>query len=514
VVDATQGVQAQTLANVYMALEHDLVLIPVVNKIDMIAAEPERVASELGQAFGFRDDEIIFASAKTGQGVDQILEAIVTRISPPKGSPPSPLRALIFDSKYDSYKGVIAYVRVVDGEVKKGDRIRLMSGGADAEVLEVGFFSPKPASIDRLGAGSVGYLATGMKSVRECKVGDTITLKSGGASEPLRPYRPLKPMVYTGLYPADGDDYTALREALGKLQLNDASLVYEPETSAALGFGFRCGFLGLLHMDIVQERLEREYDLNLITTAPSVGYRVVLVGGREIEVDNPAEMPHAGEVAKILEPWVDLTIVTPGKYIGVVMELVTKRRGEFVKMEYLQPASSDGTSSGGAAEGGRVLLDYRMPLSEILVDFHDQLKSRTQGYASMDYQPIAARESELVKLDILVNMEPVDALSMICYRDDAQWQGRELVSKLKELIPRQMFEVPIQAAIGSRVVARETIRAMRKNVLAKCYGGDVTRKRKLLEKQAEGKKRMKKVGQVDVPQEAFMAVLKLERGNR
>jgi GTP-binding protein LepA len=513
VVDATQGVQAQTLANVYMALEHDLVLIPIVNKIDMVAAEPERVARELTQAFGFRDDEVIFASAKTGEGVDEILEAIVKRIPPPKGDPSAPLRALIFDSKYDSYKGVIAYVRVVDGEVKNGARIKLMSGGADGEVLEVGFFSPKPVSIGGLTTGSVGYLATGLKSVRDCKVGDTVTFNRGGATEPLRPYRPLKPMVYTGLYPANGDDYPALRDALGKLQLNDASLVYEPETSAALGFGFRCGFLGLLHMDIVQERLEREYDLNLITTAPSVGYRVALTNGREIEVDNPADMPSPGEVARIMEPWVDLTIITPGKYIGAVMELVTSRRGEFVKMEYLQAASPDG-GSGGVAEGGRVLLDYRLPLAQILVDFHDQLKSKTQGYASMDYQPTTPRESDLVKLDILVNAEPVDALSMICHRDDAQWQGRELVSKLKELIPRQMFEVPIQAAIGSRVVARETIRAMRKNVLAKCYGGDVSRKRKLLEKQAEGKRRMKKVGQVDVPQEAFMAVLKLERTQR
>jgi GTP-binding protein LepA len=513
VVDATQGVQAQTLANVYMALDHDLVLVPVVNKIDMIAAEPERVAGELTQVFGFRDDEVIFASAKTGQGVPQILEAIVARVPGPKGDPQAPLRALIFDSKYDSYKGVIAYVRVVDGKVGTGDRVRLMSGGADAEVLEAGYFSPKPVSIDGLQAGSVGYLATGLKSVRDCKVGDTITLSRHGATQPLRPYRPLKPMVYTGLYPANGDDYPALRDALGKLQLNDASLVYEPETSVALGFGFRCGFLGLLHMDIVQERLEREYDLNLITTAPSVSYRVVLTNGKEVEVDNPSEMPPPTEIAKILEPWVDLTIVTPGKFIGPVMELVTSRRGEFVKMEYLQPAQANG-SSGGAAEGGRVLLDYRLPLSEILVDFHDQLKSRTQGYASMDYQPAAARESELVRLDILVNSEPVDALSLICYKDDAQWQGRELVSKLRELIPRQMFEVPVQAAIGSRIVARETIRAMRKNVLAKCYGGDVTRKRKLLEKQAEGKKRMKKVGSVDVPQEAFMAVLKLERSNR
>lgn len=409
---------------------------------------------------------------------------------------------------------MIAYVRVVDGQVKTNDRIRMMSGGADAEVLEVGYFSPKPVSLPGLGSGSVGYLATGMKSVRECRVGDTITLHKDPAKESLRPYRPLKPMVYTGLYPAEGDDYASLRDALGKLQLNDAALTYEPETSAALGFGFRCGFLGLLHLDIVQERLEREYGLNLITTAPSVRYRVTLTNGKDVEVDNPAKMPDPGEIARIFEPWVDLTVITPGKFIGAVMELVTSRRGEFVKMEYLQAATSGSTTSGGVAEGGRVLLEYRLPMSEILVDFHDQLKSGTQGYASMDYQLADPREAALVKLEILVNGDPLDALSLICHRDDAYWQGRELVSKLKDLIPRQMFEVPLQATIGSRIVARETIRAMRKNVLAKCYGGDVSRKRKLLEKQAEGKKRMKKVGSVDVPQEAFMAVLKLDRGNR
>ena len=504
-VDASQGIQAQTLANTHMALEHDLVIIPVVNKIDLAASEPERVAGEMVDAIGFRDDEVRFVSAKTGEGVKELLEAIVTTVGPPEGDPSAPLRALIFDSKYDPYKGVVAYVRVMDGRVGPGDRLRLMRTATDSEVLETGFFAPELERADALETGEVGYLATGLKNVRDCRVGDTVTQASKPASEPLQGYRQLKPMVFTGLYPADGESYPELRDALGKLQLNDASLTFEPETSAALGFGFRCGFLGLLHMDIVQERLEREYDINLIATAPSVSYVVKQTNGREAEVDNPSEMPPPQEIAEIREPWASLSVITPARYIGAVMELVTGRRGEYVKMEYLQ---GEGAVAGRDA---RVLLEYRLPLGEMLVDFHDRLKSSTQGYASMDYSPVEPRPADLVKLEVLVNQEPVDALSMIMHRSDAQAQGRQLVAELKKTIPRQMFEVPIQAAIGNRIVARETIRAMRKNVLAKCYGGDVTRKRKLLERQAEGKKRMKRIGRVEVPQEAFMAVLKLER---
>ena len=504
-VDASQGIQAQTLANTHMALEHDLAIIPVVNKIDLAASEPKRVAGEMVDAIGFRDDEVRFVSAKTGEGVKELLEAIVTTVGPPEGDPSAPLRALIFDSKYDPYKGVVAYVRVMDGRVGPGDRLRLMRTATDSEVLETGFFAPELERADALETGEVGYLATGLKNVRDCRVGDTVTLASRPASEPLQGYRQLKSMVFTGLYPADGESYPELRDALGKLQLNDASLTFEPETSAALGFGFRCGFLGLLHMDIVQERLEREYDINLIATAPSVSYVVKQTNGREAEVDNPSEMPPPQEIAEIREPWASLSVITPARYIGAVMELVTGRRGEYVKMEYLQ---GEGAAAGRDA---RVLLEYRLPLGEMLVDFHDRLKSSTQGYASMDYSPVEPRPADLVKLEVLVNEEPVDALSMIMHRSDAQAQGRQLVAELKKTIPRQMFEVPIQAAIGNRIVARETIRAMRKNVLAKCYGGDVTRKRKLLERQAEGKKRMKRIGRVEVPQEAFMAVLKLER---
>jgi len=504
-VDAAQGIQAQTLANVYLALEHDLAIIPVVNKIDLAASEPERVAGEIVEAIGFRDDEIRFVSAKTGEGVEELLEAIVTEIGPPEGDPSSPLRALIFDSKYDSYKGVVAYVRVMDGRVGDGERLRLLGTASESETLETGFFSPDLERADALETGEVGYIATGLKNVRDCRVGDTVTLASKPASAPLQGYRQLKPMVFTGLYPADGESYPELRDALGKLQLNDASLAFEPEMSAALGFGFRCGFLGLLHMDIVQERLEREYGINLIATAPSVSYVVKLTNGEEMEVDNPSELPPPQEIAEIREPWANLSVIAPARYIGAVMELVTGRRGEYVKMEYLQ---GEVASTGREA---RVLLEYRLPLGEMLVDFHDRLKSSTQGYASMDYSLAEPRQADLVKLEVLVSGQPVDALSMIMHRSDAQAQGRQLVSELKKLIPRQMFEVPIQAAIGNRIIARETIRAMRKNVLAKCYGGDVTRKRKLLERQAEGKKRMKKIGRVDVPQEAFMAVLKLER---
>ena len=509
IVDATQGIQAQTLANVYLAMDNDLEIIPVINKIDLDVAEPERVSEEVQQTFGFRADEIVFASAKDGTGVIDILEAIVSRVPPPKESDSNPLRALIFDSKYDSYKGVIAYVRVFDGVVPSGSRVRLMSSGVESEVLEVGVFKPALTRIDRLTSGEVGYIATGLKSVGDAPVGDTITLAQNGADEPLKGYQPLKPMVFAGLYPAEGEDYLALREALEKLQLNDAALVFQPENSLALGSGFRCGFLGLLHMDIVQERLEREYDLTLLATSPSVSYRVILTDGTVEDVENPSKLPPAQRIDKIQEPWLDLSIITPASYIGAVMELVNGRRGEYKRMEYLQhegmPNSSDGSPR------TRVLLEYNVPLSEVLIDFYDQLKARTQGYASMDYSLSGYRTGNLVRLDILVNSEPVDALSVIVHRERSYHQGKELVSKLRKLIPRQMFEVPIQASIGSRVVSRETIKAMRKNVLAKCYGGDVTRKRKLLEKQAEGKKRMKRVGKVEIPQEAFLSILRIDR---
>ena len=512
IVDATQGIQAQTLANIYLAMKYDLTVIPVVNKIDLPAAEPERVAGEMAAAFGFSDDEFVFVSAKTGEGVDEILEAVVKRISPPSGDSEAPFRAMIFDSKYDSYKGVVAYVRVVDGRLDHAGRIRLMATGATAEALDMGYFGPSPVSQKSIEAGEVGFIATGLKDVDSCRVGDTVTSASTPASEALPGYEQMKAMVYTGLYPADGESFPELRDALEKLRLNDPALTFEPESSTALGFGFRCGFLGLLHMDVTQERLEREYDLSLIATAPSVGYRVLLMNGDEIEVDNPSALPPVQEIDQILEPWVDLSIVTPSRYIGAVMELVTSRRGEYTRMEYLQAADSRSSIGAESASGdARVLLEYKMPLAELLVDFHSQLKSRTQGYASMDYAVGEPRRGDMVKLDLLVNHHPVDALSLILHRDNAQFQGRELVAKLRKLIPRQMFEVPIQSAVGNRVIARETVKAMRKNVLAKCYGGDVSRKRKLLEKQAEGKKRMKKIGNVDVPQEAFMAVLSLER---
>ncbi|MBT4074181.1 MAG: elongation factor 4 [Chloroflexi bacterium] len=512
VVDSTQGIQAQTLANIYLAMEYDLPIIPVVNKIDLPAAEPERVASEMASAFGFTDDEFVFVSAKTGEGIVEILDAIVEKVPPPSGDESAPLRALIFDSKYDSYKGVVAYVRAIDGRLDKGGDIRLMATGATAEVLEIGFFGPTLTSTNSLETGEVGYVATGLKDVDACRVGDTMTIGGISSAEALPGYEPMKAMVYTGLYPADGESFPELRDALEKLRLNDPALSFEPESSAALGFGFRCGFLGLLHMDVTQERLEREYDLTLIATAPSVGYSVYMTSGDEIHVDNPSAMPSVQEIDKIYEPWVDLNIVAPSRFIGTVMELVTTRRGEYTRMEYLQSVDSgrEDTDTSAAADA-RVLLEYKMPLAELLVDFHSQLKSRSQGYASMDYSIGESRPGDMVKLDVLVNYTPVDALSMMLHRDNAESQGRELVAKLKKLIPRQMFEVPIQSAIGSRVIARETVKAMRKNVLAKCYGGDVSRKKKLLQKQAKGKKRMKKIGSVDVPQEAFMAVLSLER---
>jgi GTP-binding protein LepA len=495
VVDAAQGVEAQTLANAYLALEHDLTIVPVVNKIDLPSAEPKKVAKQIEDVVGLPARDVIYASAKDGTGVDEILEAIVHRIPPPRGQRHRPLRALVFDSHYDPYKGVISYVRVVDGAIAAGEKLQAMATGQTMEVLEVGVFRPRLSPVERLETGEVGYVATGLKNVREMRVGDTLTHVEAPAQEPLPGYKAIKPMVFAGLYPVVGEDYGALRDALDKLRLNDASLSYEPESSVALGFGFRCGFLGMLHMEIVQERLEREYGLDLLVTSPSVEYKVFTTDGRELSVDGPSKLPEPGEIAWIEEPWVRISIIAPSRYIGTIMEMMQGRRSEFVKMDYLDEQ--------------RVLFNYDMPLSEMLVEFYDQLKSRTQGYASLDYSHEGYRESKLVKLDIFVNGQPVDALSLITHVDQAYSQGRELVSKLRKLIPRQLFEVPIQAAIGGKVIARETISAMRKNVLAKCYGGDVTRKRKLLEKQAEGKKRMKRVGSVEIPQEAFMAVLKL-----
>jgi GTP-binding protein LepA len=496
VVDATQGIQAQTLANVYLALEDDLEIIPVVNKIDLPSADVERVAGEIERVVGLPAEQIIPVSAKLGTGARELLEAIVREVPPPTGEPDKPVRALIFDSHYDAYKGVIAYVRVVDGEVRRGDRLRMLSNGKTTEAAELGYFAPALRSAEALTTGEVGYIATGLKVVADCRVGDTITLDRTPARDPLPGYRPAKPMVFAGLFPTNGEDYPLLRDALDKLKLNDAALTYEPENSGALGFGFRAGFLGLLHMEIVQERLEREYDLDLLITAPSVEVQVETTDGRTLAVHNPAEMPPPQRVQRVLEPWMQITVMTPTTYIGAIMELVTKRRGEFLKMEYL--------------EESRVMLTYRVPLAEIVSDFYDQLKSRTQGYASLDYAFDGYLAADLVKLDVLVNGQPVDALSLIVHRDQAYSRGKMLVEKLRELIPRQMFEIPVQAAIGSKIVSRETIRAMRKNVLAKCYGGDITRKRKLLEKQRAGKARMKTVGNVQIPQEAFLAVLKLD----
>ncbi len=498
VVDATQGIEAQTLANLFLALEHNLTIIPVVNKIDLASARPSEVAHELGQLLNAPDDQIIRASAKEGTGTEAILQAIVQRIPPPVGDATLALRALIFDSKYDAYKGVVAYVRVVDGTLHKTQKLKLMSSGLEVESLEVGVFRPKMVPGDLLSAGEVGYVATGLKNVRDIQVGDTITDADNPVNAPVPGFRAAKPMVFAGFYPVETNDYPLLRDALDKLKLNDASLSYEPETSAALGFGFRCGFLGLLHMEIVQERLEREYNLNLLATAPSVEYHVLKSNGDVISVDNPAEMPDAAEIAEIEEPWMHIQVFTPKDYIGQVMDLVVARRGTFDKMEYLDEQ--------------RVMLGYLMPLSELIVDFYDQLKSRTRGYASLDYSFADYRPSELVRLNILVNEEPVDALSMIVHKDYAQPRGGALAKKLKEVIPQQMFPVPIQAAIGGHIIARETIRALRKDVLAKCYGGDITRKRKLLEKQKAGKKRMKRFGTIEIPQEAFMAVLKLGDG--
>lgn len=495
VVDATQGIEAQTLANLFLALDHNLSIVPVVNKIDLPSASPDEVAHELANLLKVPEEEIIRASAKEGTGTELILEAAVIRIPPPKGDTSLPLRALIFDSKYDAYKGVVAYVRVVDGELHKTDKIKLMSSGLEVESLEVGVFRPKMVAGETLSAGEVGYVATGLKNVRDIQVGDTLTAAANPVKDALPGFQPAKPMVFAGFYPVEPNDYPLLRDALDKLKLSDAALTYDPETSAALGFGFRCGFLGLLHMEIVQERLEREYNLNLIATAPSVEYHVLKTNGDLITVDNPAEMPDAVEIAEIEEPWMHIQVFTPKEYIGVIIDLVTTRRGEHDKMEYLDEQ--------------RVMLSYNIPLSELIIDFYDQLKSRTRGYASLDYSFGNYRASNLVKLNVLVNEMAVDALSMIAHRDYAYARGAALTKKLKEVIPQQLFPVPIQAAIGAHIIARETVRALRKDVLAKCYGGDITRKRKLLEKQKAGKKRMKRFGTVEIPQEAFMAVLKL-----
>ncbi len=503
VVDASQGIEAQTLANVYLALDQGLTLIPVINKIDLPHAETERVVHELERVVGFSEDEIILASAKEGSGIDEILEAIHERVPPPEGDPSGEVKALIFDSKYDAYKGVLAHVRVVDGGMHGRADLRLMQTGKSFEPLEFGIFAPGLQPLEGLGAGEVGYIATGLKEVADCRVGDTVTLAEIPAAEPLPGYRQAKPMVFAGIYPTDSDQYQELREALERLALNDASLVYEPESSAALGFGFRCGFLGLLHLEIVVERLEREYDLGLLTTAPSVEYEVELRSGEVVAIENPSLLPNPSHIEEIREPWATIDVVTPSRHIGQVMDLVTSRRGQFLRMEYLEPESD--LAPGEA----RVLLAYEIPMAEILVDFYDTLKGSTSGYASLDYQPAGYRAASLVKVDVLVNGQVVDALSIITHRENASREGRSLVLKLRSLIPRQMFDVPLQAAIGGRIIARETVRALRKNVLAKCYGGDITRKRKLLEKQAEGKKRMKRVGNVEIPQEAFMAVLQL-----
>jgi GTP-binding protein LepA len=495
VVDASQGVEAQTIANVNLAMNNGLEIIPVINKIDLPAADPERVREEIENILMLDSSEAILASAKEGIGTEEILEAVVHRIPPPGGDPDAPLRALIFDSHFDPYLGVVVYIRVVDGVVRPGTRIRFMSTGREFEVTSVGFFTPRLQEGDELRTGEVGYLTAGIKTVGDTRVGDTITDAERPATEPLPGYKPVKPMVYCGLYPVEGEEFSDLRDALMKLQLNDAALVFEPETSAALGFGFRCGFLGLLHMDIVQERLEREFGLSLIATAPSVVYRITTTKGEVILLDNPAHWPPPTTIAMVEEPYIRATIFVPSEYVGAMMELAMERRGEFVKMEYPSPH--------------RVLLTYDLPLAEILLDFYDQLKSRSKGYASFDYEPIGYRQSELVKLDILINGEPVDALSFITHRDRAYSRGRALVERLREVVPRQQFEVRIQAAIGSKVIAAERIPPFRKNVLAKCYGGDVTRKRKLLEKQKEGKKRMKQLGNVEIPQEAFLSVLKV-----
>ena len=497
-VDAAQGIEAQTLANLYLAVEADLTILPVINKIDLPAAQPDRVAREIEQVLGVPAHEMLRVSAKTGEGVPALLEALVGRVPPPGGDPRAPARALVFDSLYDPYRGVIAYVRMVDGRLAPRERMRMMAAGGLSETEEVGVFAPEAVATQGLASGEVGYLIPGLKNVAQAKVGDTVTIAGQPSVEPLPGYREPRPMVYAGLYPIEGDDFPDLRDALDRLRLNDAALVYEPETSLALGFGFRCGFLGLLHMEIVRERLEREFDLELITTAPNVAYRVTVTTGATVTVSNPSELPDPGMIERIEEPYVDAMILCPSDHIGAVMELCQSRRGTLQTMEYLSEE--------------RVELRYQLPLAEIIFDFFDQLKSRTRGYASLDYEPSGYRAADLVKVDVLLQGEPIDAFSAIVHKDKAYGYGRAMATKLKKLIPRQLYEVPIQATIGSRVIARETITPRRKDVLAKCYGGDVTRKRKLLERQKEGKRRMKQIGRVEVPQEAFVAALRTDDG--
>ena len=494
-VDASQGIEAQTLANAYLAVEQGLEVIPAINKIDLPNIDIDVVRAELRTTLGFRDDEILLVSGKTGVGVEALLHGVVERVAAPKGDVDAPLRALIFDSHYDAYKGVVAHVRVVDGSLAAGDRIRLMATERESELLELGIFAPDAVPTPRLETGEVGYVATGLKAVADCRVGDTLTLAARPATAPLPGYRPAKPMVFAGFYPSNAEDYPTLKDALEKLRLNDASLVYEPETSQALGFGFRAGFLGLLHLEIIQERLEREYDVDLIATSPSVEYRVITQKGTELAVDNPALLPDPGTIVEIREPWMKVTIIVPTQHIGPVMELAQTKRASLADMTYVDPT--------------RAMLRYEMPLSEVIVDFYDQLKSHSKGYASLDYEFAEYRAADLVRLDILVAGTVVDALSIITHRHRAQQSGRVLVAKLRGLIPKQLFDVAIQAAIGGKVIARETVKAKRKDVLAKCYGGDITRKRKLLEKQKEGKRRMKMVGSVEIPQEAFLAVLRI-----
>ncbi|MBO2943287.1 elongation factor 4 [Paenibacillus sp. F411] len=496
VVDAAQGIEAQTLANVYLALDNNLEILPVINKIDLPSADPERVKQEVEDVIGLDASDAVLASAKAGIGIKEILEQVVQKVPAPSGDASEPLKALIFDSHYDPYKGVIVYVRVIDGSIKSGSKIKMMATGKTFEVIEVGAFKPRMSIVDELNVGDVGFIVAGIKSVGDTRVGDTVTDAKRPTVQALPGYRKINPMVFCGLYPIETSDYNDLREALEKLQLNDASLSFEPETSSALGFGFRCGFLGLLHMEIIQERIEREFNIPLITTAPSVIYRITLTNGEQMQIDNPSHYPEIGKIDFVEEPYVKAAIIVPNDYVGAIMELCQGKRGEFVNMEYLDTT--------------RVTITYQIPLSEIVYDFFDQLKSSTKGYASFDYELSGYRTSNLVKMDILLNGEQVDALSFIVHRDRAYHRGRLICEKLRELIPRQMFEVPIQASVGTKVVARETVKAMRKNVLAKCYGGDISRKRKLLEKQKEGKKRMKQVGSVEVPQEAFMAVLKID----
>jgi len=495
VVDAVQGIEAQTLANCYQALEHDLEIVAVLNKIDLPAAEPDRYAEEIQQGLGIPAGEILRISAKTGEGVADLLDAVIERTPAPDGDPEAPLRALVFDSQFDQYRGVVSSIRVVDGQLQAGASVRFLQAGTVHQADEIGVWRPAMTPVECLGPGEVGYLLAGIKNVSEARSGETVTLARGGAETPLAGYREPKPMVYSGLYPIEGVEFGDLRDALEKLGLNDSSFTYEPETSSALGFGFRCGFLGLLHMEIVRERLEREFDLSLITTSPSVKYRAIRTGGTVIEIDNPCDMPPVGELERIEEPWLLTSIVTPAEHTGTLMELCQSRRGELDEMSYLSPE--------------RVELKYRIPLAEVVIDFFDQMKSRTQGYASLDYEPAGYRPSDLVRVDVLLQGEAVDAFSTIVHRDAAYDYGRRIAARLKELIPRQQFEVPIQAVIGGRVIARETVRAYRKDVTAKLYGGDVTRKRKLLEKQKEGKRRMKSIGRVDVPQEAFVSILRL-----